>query len=195
MKRLFLLVVLFAVVLSGCTRIWLDHRNYNPKIQQNKYLTYKDKDVLITVYHRSDNSDFAYYYSDSHFRLKYTSHPSVNMFLDSAYQKAFYSAGLRVHRSHPHIRIIPELRIIISALSDETMTLEAQILLDEGIRFAKSYRIIMPYVDSRNQQILEQNAYAMIDESVKTILGDKEFYAAFLQTESDKNINWQPIDQ
>ena len=192
-KWIYVCVAFLIFSVSGCTRVWLDHRHYTPDFSTQEFPDYKGKDVFISIYHQSDNSDFAYYYSDSHIRLRYTSHPSINNYLYYSYLKAFFRAGFIIHEHRPEVRIIPELRILILSLSDEKMVIEPQILLDAGLRYSKTFIITMPPVAERSQKALEQNAYAMINKSAIMIMNDKDFHGAFLKAIADKNINWQPM--
>jgi hypothetical protein len=181
MKRLLLLGMVF-VLFTGCTTyISLDKDKFTPSYSTDSLSLYKGKDLYLYIYHYSSNSDFAYYYSVNHYRTRYQSMNNyVNRFLDAAYQKAFMHAGFIIYETKPSGRIIPELKFCISELSDEKMVIEPQLLIDEGIRYRKSFTITMPYNKNASREELEQDAFEMVNKAVFTLLSDADFQRTFL---------------
>jgi len=174
MKRILLLVFLAVIFTISCTpKVWLDQRDFKPVVKENA--VFKNKDLLITVY----NSASRYYYSDT-LSIRYTSFPSLNTYLLAAYQDIFMKAGFIVYQAKPSARVVPELRMSISWISDETMISEAFLSYDEGIRFKKEYTTKMPpSKETDTQQELQQKAYQMILESAKAVLDDPAFQEAY----------------
>jgi hypothetical protein len=174
MKRMLLLVFVAVVLITACTpKVWLDQRDFKPTVKE--YAVFKNKDLLVTIY----NSASRYYYSDT-LRVRYTSFPSLNTYLLAAYQDIFMRAGFVVYQAKPSARIVPELKISISWISDETMVAEAFMSYDEGIRFKKEYTIKMPASkETDTQQELQQKAYRMIAESANAILDDPAFQESY----------------
>lgn len=174
MKRMLFLVCLAVIFTISCTpKVWLDSRDLKPTVKE--YPVFKNKDLLVTIY----NSASRYYYSDT-LRVRYTSFPSLNTYLLAAYQDIFMNAGFIVYQAKPSARIVPELRISISWISDESMISEALLTVDEGIRFKKEYTTKMPpSKETDTQQELQQKAYRMIAESARAILDDPAFQEAY----------------
>lgn len=177
MKRILLLVclsVIFTISCNATTKVWLDQREIKPSV--NEYALYKNKDLMLTVY----NSASRYYYSDALSQISYTSFPSVSTFLLDAYQDMFMKAGFIIYAGKPSARIVPELKISVTWISDETMVTDTLLTLDEGIRFKKQYTVKMPpskETDSTEQ--LQKKAYRMIEQSGKVILDDPAFQNAY----------------
>ncbi len=174
MKRILILVCLAVIFTISCTpKVWLDSRDFKPTVKE--YPVFKNKDLLVTIY----NSASRYYYSDT-LRVRYTSFPSLNTYLLAAYQDIFMKAGFVVYQAKPSARVVPELKISISWISDETMISEAFLSYDEGIRFKKEYTTKMPASkETDTQQELQQKAYRMIAESARAILDDPAFQEAY----------------
>lgn len=174
MKKILLLVFLAVILTLSCTpKVWLDQRDFKPAVKE--YAVFKNKDILVTIY----NSASRYYYSDT-LRIRYTSFPSINTYLLAAYQDIFMKAGFVVYQAKPSARIVPELRISISWISDETMITEAFLTLDEGIRYKKEFTTKMPpSKETDTQQELQDKAYRMILESAKAVLDDPAFQEAY----------------
>jgi hypothetical protein len=178
MKRKLLLVCLAAVFAVSCrattsTNIYLDQREVKPAL--NEYSIYKNKDLMLSVY-----SAPKWYYSDALSEVGYTSFPSLYSYMFDVYQDIFMKAGFIVYPARPSARIVPELRITISGISDETMTTDTLLTLDEGIRFKKQYTIKMPPSKQTDKaEDLQKKAYRMIEQSGRVILDDPAFQKAY----------------
>ncbi|MEN6465776.1 MAG: hypothetical protein ABFD62_11405 [Syntrophaceae bacterium] len=177
MKRKLLLICLAAVFAISCnatTKVWLNQQEIKPSV--NEYAIYKNKDLMLTLY----NNASRYYYSDALSEISYTSFPSVNTFLLDVYQDMFMRAGFIIYAGKPSARIVPELKINVSWISDETMVNDVLLTLDEGIRFKKQYTIKMPpskQTDTTEQ--LQKKAYRMMEQSGRAILDDPAFQKAY----------------
>lgn len=178
MKRKLLLVCLAAVFAVSCratttTSIYLDQREVKPAF--NEYSIYKNKDVMLTVYGAPK-----WYYSDALSEVGYTSFPSLYTYMVDVYQDMFMRAGFIVYQAKPSARIVPELRISVNTISDETMVTDALLTLDEGIRFKKQYTIKMPPSKQADKiEDLQKKAYRMIEQSGRVILDDPAFQKAY----------------
>jgi hypothetical protein len=178
MKRILLLVLLSVILTVSCrattTAVWLDHREIKPSVSE--YAIYKNKDLMLTI----NNNATRYYYSDALSQISYTSFPSVTAFLIDAYQDMFMKAGFIVYAAKPSARIVPELRISVTWISDETMTSDVLLALDEGIRFKKQYTIKMPpSKETDTTELLQKKAYKMVEDSCRAILDDPGFQKAY----------------
>ncbi len=174
-RKLFLVIlaVVFAVSCRATTNVWLDQREVKPAL--NEYSIYKNKDLMLTIY-----SAPKYYYSDALNDVSYTSFPSLYNYMLDVYQDMFMRAGFIIYAGKPSARIVPELRINVNLISDETMTIDTLLTLDEGIRFKKQYTVKMPpSKQTDTTEVLQKKAYRMIEQCGKAILDDPGFQKAY----------------
>jgi len=186
MKRI--VVLLFcALFLSGChPRVWLDPAKFEPKFDPQVVSVYKGKEIYLEVYQRAYNADFAFYYSTRGI-TRYTCHPSINYYLDAVFRSSVISLGFILYEAQPRTSVVPELRISVNSLSDEQFGLEAQILMDNAIRFSKAYKIDMPRPDfDTSTPDLEKRSYLMMTMLQTALFGDPAFQKALSEVHSIK---------
>jgi uncharacterized lipoprotein YajG len=168
--------------LVGCNPpyVWLDATRYNAKLDSQELNAYKGIDVYLEVYQWSSNADFWFYYSTTGSQ-RYTTHPSMNFYLDAVFRKSITAAGFTVYEAQPRTRVVPELRIYVNCLSDVQYGMEAQIILDKGIRFSKQYNVALPPPKAGTSNAdLEKRAYAMMEALQKQLFKDPQFQTAIV---------------
>ncbi len=171
MKNKWIVLLCAFCLLCGCSRVWLSPDRYDPAFSTADYAEYKGKSLLFVFYNRADNTTLGYYYSvDS--QERYTSHPSVSSYFYKVFQTALRHSGIKLYDAMPSSKIIPELRWYLFGFSDREIVVEIDIRRDEEQLYRKRYTIKMPPPEKRDQEYLEQRAYAMIDKITVEILKD-----------------------
>jgi hypothetical protein len=158
-------------------------KEYTPKFTGVKQEFKGTKICLANIRNDARNTtNFSYHSRDN--KVQYLLSNRVNThiqlipsFFWYAYQKAFEHAGIE---TLPRCeKDMPELWIVFLSFNDEELRFKITLYENRETIFEKEMKINMPPVQERNPVVLQTRGYEMIDLTIKTILDDSGFQAAF----------------
>jgi hypothetical protein len=203
-KICFIVLVVF-IYLAGCRAsavnlnsdinsydIPLYLREYTPKLDAAKYQQFSGKKMYMSNIRNdaADTTNFNYFSKDIKVRYELSNKTNtpiqfVQSFFWYAYQKAFIQAGIDTS-AYCSPENIPELWIIFQSFNDEELQLKITVLKNRETKYEKDLVVRAAPPATRNITELQNRAYAMIDQTVTTILDDPGLQAAFLSPPQQK---------
>lgn len=170
-----------------------DLKDYNVNLYLTEYTPkfsgtpadYKGKKMCMANIRNDarNTTNFSYYSKDIKVQYLLSNRANTHIqlipsFFWYAYQKAFEHAGIEtLPRCGTNM---PELWIIFKSFDDEELKFRIALYENRETIIEKELTISMPPVQERNPEILKNRGYEMIDLTIKTILNDSSFQAAFL---------------
>ena len=191
-------LLLGIIILTGCSpgaskvvNIRRDH--YKPDMGQVLHDLYKERKIFLNsvIDESKDTTNFYSYNPDrsvaySYFYEGNSWQQPLASFYWYAYQKALESMDMIVEERKPS-KDSPELTITFKSINSRQLLFH--VLLKSKTTpqksLTKEYAISMPQHAANDPESMEKSAYAMIDKTVITILGDPEFQKVFFNMTAD----------
>lgn len=158
-------------------------KEYTPKFTGVKQEFKGTKMCLANIRNDARNTtNFSYHSSDNKVQYLLSNRANTHIqlipsFFWYAYQKAFEHAGIE---TLPRCeKDMPELWIVFLSFNDEELRFKTTLYENRETIFEKEMKVNMPRVQERNPAVLQTRGYEMIDLTIKTILDDSGFQAAF----------------
>ncbi len=159
-------------------------KEYTPKFNGVNQEFKGTKMCLANIRNDARNTtNFSYHSKDNKVQYLLSNRANTHIqlipsFFWYAYQKAFEHAGIE---TLPRCeKDMPELWIIFRSFDDEELRFRVHLYENRDAIFEKELTISMPPVAERNPASLQNRGYDMIDLTIKTLLNDSGFQAAFL---------------
>jgi hypothetical protein len=165
---------------------------YTPKLDAAKYQQLGGGKMCMSNIRNDavNTTNFNYFSKDIKVRYELSNKANtliqfVQSFFWYAYQKAFIQAGIDTS-AYCSPENIPELWIIFQSFNDEELQLKITVLKNRETKYEKDLVVRAAPAATRNITELQNCAYAMIDQTVTTILDDPGLQVAFLSKPEQK---------
>ncbi len=175
-------LVLLALFTLGCVNpkayVQLNQYKYIPSFSPANYPALKGAQVnLLNFTNTAMNTNIFHYYSPDR-NVYYETPQLLSSYLWYTFRDAFNQAGIRIHENVRTMPAIADFHLIMLSMTDRSFEFRVNMTRDGVTILQKIYTVNMADTNSLDPAVLEKNAYAMIDKSVKTVLNDPDFVKA-----------------
>ena len=159
----------------------LDYKKYQPSVAENQ--VYKGKKVALLAFtNRAGETRMRYYFrTGSNEEFAYKTDELVESYVWYCYLNAFRKVGMEVLEDVQQ-QSVPDFHLTINNLSENYFEYTVKFQLGKYI-FIKKYSVQVDPITAPIAEAdrLEKGAYALMDNSIKTVLNDSEFQKAFTE--------------